>query len=113
MMHGGLSVGEPSLLEITDNQNSMEAADRQLHPIPSLILNNFSGQRPDFLKRSNNDLIANVDLFLNYFDAKCIKIVNKRNLFLRLCIAIDLYNEEKENNDLYTLNIINLIFYKL
>jgi hypothetical protein len=42
MMHGGLSVGEPSLLEITDNQNSMEAADRQLHPIPSLILNNFS-----------------------------------------------------------------------
>jgi hypothetical protein len=28
MMHGGLSVGEPSLLEITDNQNSMEAADK-------------------------------------------------------------------------------------
>ncbi len=41
MMHDGLSVGEPSLLEITDNQNSMEAADRQLQPIPSLILNNF------------------------------------------------------------------------
>ena len=41
MMHDGLSVGEPSLLEITDNQNSMGAADRQLHPIPSLILNNF------------------------------------------------------------------------
>ncbi len=58
------------------------------------------------------DLIANVDC-LNYFDTKCIKIVNKRNLFLGLCIAIELYNEEKENNDLYTLNIINLIFYKL
>ena len=41
MMHDGLSVGEPSLLEITDNQNSMGAADRQLHPIPSLILYNF------------------------------------------------------------------------
>ncbi len=41
MMPDGLSVGEPSLLEITDNQNSMGAADRQLQPIPSLILNNF------------------------------------------------------------------------
>jgi hypothetical protein len=49
MMHGGLSVGEPSLLEITDNQNSMGAADKQLHPIPSLILNNFSDQRSDFI----------------------------------------------------------------
>ena len=47
MMHGGLSVGEPSLLEITDNQNSMRAADRQLHPIPSLILNNFFDERSE------------------------------------------------------------------
>ena len=58
-------------------------------------------------------LLKNRIGFLNYFDDECIKIVNKRNLFLRLCIAIELYNEEKENNDLYTLNIINLIFYKL
>jgi hypothetical protein len=58
------------------------------------------------------DYKINVDC-LNYFDDECIKIVNKRNLFLGLCIAIELYNEEKENNDLYTLNIINLIFYKL
>jgi len=50
MMHGGLSVGEPSLLEITDNQNSMETADRQLQPIPSLILNNFFAQRANPLK---------------------------------------------------------------
>ena len=58
MMHDGLSVGEPKatgrrtkfgngLLEITDNQNSMGAADRQLHPIPSLILNNFFDERSE------------------------------------------------------------------
>ena len=34
-MHDGLSGGEPSLLEITDNRSSMEAAARQLQPIPS------------------------------------------------------------------------------
>ena len=52
MMHDGLSVGEPSLLEITDNQNSMGAADRQLQPIPSLILNNFFDRRENPFSRS-------------------------------------------------------------
>lgn len=57
-------------------------------------------------------LLKNGNGFLNYFDAKCIKIVNKRNFFKAVqCYRV--YNEEKENNDLYTLNIINLIFYKL
>ena len=63
MMHDGLSVGESKatgrrtkfgngLLEITDNQNSMGAADRQLQPIPSLILNNFFDRRENPFSRS-------------------------------------------------------------
>ena len=47
MMHDVLGGTAPSLLEITDNQNSMRAADRQLQPIPSLILNNFFDERSE------------------------------------------------------------------
>jgi hypothetical protein len=75
MMHGGLSVGEPSLLEITDNQNSMGAADRQLQPIPSLILNNFFDRRenPLLTKRTKETMTSHNVRIL-------IKICGKINL---------------------------------